>query len=272
MLLQNKKIAIKPIIKNRGLFEKGHDGEFMYTGTVWSTDLARNKTTNRYKNIFESPEEQAELEKALDLEENALSVHKKDNPFWAKHRVKLTKEVRTLDLMDPWDVLDYKILTNCKFIAPDWDSINKSGEYKFALVDEDALEIVKASKSQLKKTAYKHFGKIDDSITDMQMIIRLMTGKRIDSKKIEFLQAEIDKLIDTRTEDFVNVVEDKNYKLKVLIENCIDRNILEKNHLGEYKLKGNVDSIARGTEEMVNFLLSPKNGDILLKLKSQLDK
>ena len=272
MILINKKIAVKPIVRNvGGMFPKGHDGEFMYTGTNWSTDLVRDKNTNRWKNIL-SVEEQAELERILDMKPGDLSVQKKDNEFWAKFRVKLDKEGKTLDLSDPWDFLAYKVLQVHPQIAPNLDVINHNGAYKFVLVDEDLVLGEKVTKSKMRQKAYKHFGKIEESVQDMQWLIRIVTGKRTNSTKLDFLQGEVEKLIENNLESFINAIDDANYTTKVFLETCIDKNLIEKNHLGEYRLKGISDAFAGNLEEAVQFMLSPKNNDIVLKLKANIKK
>lgn len=272
MILVNKKISVKPIVRNiGGMFHKGHDGEFMYTGVQWSTDVPRDILTNRYKTILSS-EEQAELEKELDLKEGDLSFHKKDNPFWSKFRVKLSKEGKVLNLADPWEYLEYKVLLASPFIAKDNIDAKRNGMTKFELVDEDVVLEEKVSKSKLRQKAYKHFGKIEESVQDMQWLIRIVTGKRTNSTKLDFLQAEIEKLIENNLEQFVNAFEDPNYTTKVFLETCIDKNVIEKNHLGEYRLKGITDAFAINLEEAVQFMLSPKNNDIVLKLKANIKK
>jgi hypothetical protein len=272
MILTNKKIEVKPILRNiGGMFPKGHDGEFMYTGTNWSTDLCKDKYTNRWKNIL-TQEEQKELEELLDMKPGDLSVQKKDSDFWSKFRVKLDKEGKTLDLSDPWDFLALKVLQASPHICPNPAETNMNGSYKFVLVDEDLVLEEKVTKSKMRQKAYKHFGKIEESVQDMQWLIRIVTGKRTNSTKLDFLQGEIEKLIENNLESFINAIDDTNYSTKVFLETCIDKNLVEKNHLGEYRLKGITDPFAGNLEEAITFMLSPKNNDIVLKLKANIKK
>lgn len=267
-ILKNKKILVKPIYRNNGNFPKGHDGEFMFTDTVWSTDLRPEPGTNRYKAIL-TEEERLVFEKTLNLEPGSMSFYKKTG-FWPKFRVKLTKEGKTLNLSEPLDYLEYLVLQADRRIAPNWNAKYDSGEYKFALVDEEETIKDNVTKSEINKKAYKHFGKIEDSIEDMTMVIRLSTNKIVKSKDVEFLRSEIQKIIDTNVKGFVEVCEDKSFNSKVFINKALDVKALERTVKGGYALKGG-DEIGRTLQETVDFLESNKNQDIYLKLKAQIE-
>jgi len=267
-ILKNKKIIIKPIYRNNGNFPKGHDGEFMYTGTVSSSDLAPQPGTGRYKAIL-TEEERKVFEEALNLEPGNMSFYKKTG-FWVKFRPKLTKEERTLNLAEPLDYLEYLVLMADRRVAPNWNARFDSGEYRWALVDEEETIKDNVTKSELNKKAYKYFGKIEDSAEDMTMVIRLVTNKIVKSKDIEFLQSEIQKILDTNMKGFIEVMEDKSFGTKVFINKALDAKALDRTVKGGYTLKGG-DEIGRTLQETVEFLESNKNQDIYLKLKAQIE-
>lgn len=267
-ILKNKKILVKPIFRNNGNFPKGHDGEFMFTDTVWSTDLRPEPGTNRYKAIL-NEEERLVFERTLNLEPGSMSFYKKTG-FWPKFRVKLTKEGKTLNLSEPLDYLEYLVLLADRRIAPNWNAKYDSGEYKFALVDEEETIKDNVNKSDLNKKAYKYLGKIEDSVEDMTMVIRLASNKIVKSKDLEFLQSEVQKIIDTNIKGFVEVMEDKSFGTKAFINKALDAKALDRTVKGGYALKGG-DEIGRTLSETVEFLESNKNQDIFLKLKAQIE-
>lgn len=267
-ILKNKKIIVKPIFRNNGNFPKGHDGEFMFTDTVWSTDLRPEPGTNRYKAIL-TEEERLVFEKTLNLEPGSMSFYKKTG-FWPKFRVKLTKEGKTLNLSEPLDYLEYLVLLADRRVAPNWNAKYDSGEYKFALVDEEETIKDNVNKSDINKKAYKYLGKIEDSVEDMTMVIRLASNKIVKSKDVEFLQSEVQKIIDTNIKGFVEVMEDKSFGTKAFINKALDAKALDRTVKGGYALKGG-DEIGRTLSETVEFLESNKNQDIFLKLKAQID-
>jgi hypothetical protein len=267
-ILKNKKIIVKPIFRNNGNFPKGHDGEFMFTDTVWSTDLRPEPGTNRYKAIL-TEEERLVFEKTLNLEPGSMSFYKKTG-FWPKFRVKLTKEGKTLNLSEPLDYLEYLVLLADRRVAPNWNAKYDSGEYKFALVDEEETIKDNVNKSDINKKAYKYLGKIEDSVEDMTMVIRLASNKIVKSKDVEFLQSEVQKIIDSNIKGFVEVMEDKSFGTKAFINKALDAKALDRTVKGGYALKGG-DEIGRTLSETVEFLESNKNQDIFLKLKAQID-
>jgi hypothetical protein len=268
-ILQNRIIEVKLIIREGAThFPKGHDGEGLFTDAIWSTDLAKNPQTNRYIQLFDR-EEQALLEKEIGLAEGDLSFNRSDK-FWATFRIKLTKDGKKLNLADPYDYISYLVLKASKRIAPTWDERLSSGEYRFALVDENIVIQEASSKSRLKQSAYKYFSTIDESIEDMQMVIKLLSFKRTSSKNLDFLRAEVEKLIDLNLKAFVDLIEDKDYTYMVFIEKCIDKNIVTKNHKGEYLVKGEESPFAYDLKAAIDFLKNKKNQDIYLKLKTQI--
>jgi len=267
-ILKNKKILVKPILRNNGNFPKGHDGEFMYTDTVWSTDLRPEPGTTRYKSVLSEPERKA-FEDALNLEPGNMSFYKK-NGFWSTFRVKLNKEGKTLDLNDPLQYLEYLVLKNDRRIAPNWNTKYDSGEYKFALVDEDETIKDNITKTEINKKAYKYFGKIEDSVEEMAMVIRLITNRIVKNSDIEFLKSEIQKIIDTNIKGFVEIMEDKHFATKAFISKAVDAKAIDRTSKGGYSLKGG-DEIGRTLQETVEFLESPKNQDIYLKIKAQIE-
>jgi tRNA G10 N-methylase Trm11 len=198
-----------------------------------------------------------------------MSFYKKTG-FWPKFRVKLTKEGKTLNLSEPLDYLEYLVLLADRRVAPNWNAKYDSGEYKFALVDEEETIKDNVNKSDINKKAYKYLGKIEDSVEDMTMVIRLASNKIVKSKDVEFLQSEVQKIIDSNIKGFVEVMEDKSFGTKAFINKALDAKALDRTVKGGYALKGG-DEIGRTLSETVEFLESNKNQDIFLKLKAQID-
>ena len=237
-------------------------------------DMAEDKTIpqdvrNSYLDKANDIERKA-FEEEFQLPSGTLNFYNRENPYWAKYRVKLGKEGKVLDLSKATDYIEYKVLlANKRIIAPSWEDRFKSGEYKFALVDEDEQIKTQANKTEILKNAWKHFGKLEDSVEDMQFILGT-TNKKTTSNKIEFLRSEVGKMIETNVNQFLAIVEDPKFKIKIFIEKCLNKNILERNSNSGYALKGG-DEIGRTLQETISFLENPKNQDIYLKLKAQIE-
>ncbi len=270
--LKNKIIQVKPIVKDTTWLGKGHDGEFMFTGTKFSTQLPISRTSGQFIHIMDK-EEQKAFEKELALKDGDLSFYSRQSPFWSKFRVELDKDGKTLDLSKPYDYIAYKVLKEDRRVAPSWHERYSSGEYKFALVDEVEETLVEATKTDVKLEAYKIFAKISDNIERMQDLIKVITGNRTKSNKAEFLKTEIEKLIEKDAKGFVATYNDPNLNMRILIEKALNVGALERTTTKGYKLRGteDADEIGDNLTDTIAYLLNKANSDILLRIKSQIE-
>lgn len=266
-VLQNKKIKVVPIKRDSSWLPSGHDGEFMFTDTVFSVDLPISASTGQRIAILDK-EEQALFEEELNLQKGDMSFYDKNKGYWTTFRVKLDKEGKLLDLSKPIDYLSYLVLQKQKTIAPSWKEKFNSGEYKFALMEEDEEIKSSTNKMELMSKVYRLVGKIEDSPTKMQNVLKLY-GKKTSNNDLEFLKAEIQKLIDKDSAEFVKIMEDKKFNTKVTIENAVACRAIEKTTKG-YSLKGG-DIIARNQQELVEWLENPTNNDLVLRIKAQIE-
>jgi len=270
-ILIDKKVKVEPIKRGNEWLPTGHDGEFMYTDAMWSMDLPVIASTGMRRAIF-TREEQKLIEKELNLPEGDLSFYDKDKGFWAtnkKARVSLGKEGLVLNLMDLMDLIKYKILKENKTIAPSWAERFNSGSYKFALVDEDEKSKESNTKYELMKEVYVNFGKMESSARKMQNVLKLY-GKKTTNMDLDFLRGEVQKLIDKDAKEFVKIVSDKHFNMKVLIEEGLAVRAIERNSSKAYVLAGG-DLIGRTLQETIEWMENPSNSDIVLKIKAQIE-
>ena len=271
--LINKVIEVKPILRESNWLGKGHDGEFMFTGTEFSTQLPISRVSGQFVQIMDK-EEQRAFEKELALKEGDLSFYNRQSLFWQNFRVKLSKEGKTLDLSKPYDYIAYKVLKVDRRVAHSWSDRYASGEYKFALVDKDEEIKVSSSKADIKLEAYKIFAKISDKPQDMRDLLKVMTNQKTKSAKPDFLKSEIERLIEADTKKFVDTYNDPNLKTKIFIEKALEVGALDRTPTKGYKIKGTEDADAIGDNltETITFLQSPANSDVYLRIKSQIEQ
>ena len=255
--LEKRKIKLKPIIKPGGMNPKGHDGEFMYTGTEIIFVLPYNVRKGRLESVL-TPEEQKFFEEALDED---LSIHRKTNNFWHRFSIRIRKDDKLmdngyeLDLSDPLDNLRYRLLKIQPLVAPDWESRFRRGEYRFALVDERDEEIRHAEQVDVKKEAYLFLGKIEDSKTKMYDFLRVMGKMPPKNSSKESLKKLIDDMISDpkMIHKVLEAAKDEDYEIKLLINNAVDLGVIEKKR-NKYYLPGGdpinpMDSTLKGTVE-----------------------
>jgi hypothetical protein len=266
-ILKNQKVKVVPIVRLGSPLGKGHDGEYMFTGAVFSTDLGIDRQKNQLKQIL-TREEQECFENEMQLKPGEMSFYRKDTPFWVKFRVKIQKEGIDLDLNNPVDYLKWLILKTDKRIAPSWEARLQSGEYRFALVNEGEEQKENATKLNLMKEVYKEFGKIEEDKFKMRNILRV-AGKRVTTDDEEFLKSEISKLIDNNPKNFLAIVKDKQFNTKIFIERCLMANALERKAGGGYAIKGG-ESIGKDLNEAVEYLEHTLNQEVKLLLEAQI--
>lgn len=272
-IISDKKIIVKPILRVRNplITDPEHEAYFLFGNatTDYRVPVDRNNTLI---NPFTSKEEQAWLEKELDVD---LNIYKRKENYWVKHKVRLGKEERKLDLSNPKDYLDYLVLrSNPLYIAPDGDSMKKKATYRYAMVSEEyeTQTIVKASDK--KKMAYKEAAKLEERGKEAMINFLKVYGHRVSPETKEaFLIAQIDKIVEDDIESFLKIVVDKDYEIRLLITNAVE--------VGAVNKKGRIYSLPGGDglagvgevatiENAVAYLKQPANADVINMLRARI--
>ena len=169
--------------------------------------------------------EKAFLEQEMQLEYNALSVHKKVDNFWDDSndvgisKVRLTKQDTILDLTRPEDYIKYKILlANKDFIAPSLQALQElpKASYEYVIVSEGEENKVARKNMSTTMLCYKEFGKIENDIDTLRVIIEAIDGRPTSPEvKLEFLQTKVNDLIQGDSKLFLNIITDPLLQTKV---------------------------------------------------------
>lgn len=277
--LQDRKVILKPIVKQGGMNPKGHDGEFMYTGTEVDFVLPYNINKGRLESIL-TPDEQKYFEELLDED---LSIHKKVDNYWYKFGIKVRKDDNLmqrgyeLDLNDPIDYLRWKLLQVQPIVAPSWEARNDKGEYRFALVDEAQLNEAKSQRADRKKEAYMFLGSIENSRSKMYDFLRVMGKKPSPTATPEFLKGAIDDLIENpkTLSEVLAVIHDENYDMKLFVEDAVEVGAIEKRQRKYYLPGGDpinpADPTLNGTIAVLKEYKRDTD-DIYLKILTQINE
>ena len=226
--LPNEVVIVKYINRRKGMaanVEKNHviSGGMLSTAVrKFSAPLQRNGSI---KNVL-TDEEKEYLEDKTGLN---LSVY---GDFWINFRVALHKDDANnrFDLSNPMDYISIKILESLpRDIALTWEDRHKNQTYQFAITREGEEMLEDKRKYDSKKEAFKLYGKIEDNKEKLFGVLKLLTNKPISKdSSLEWLQHKIEEFIDTMPSSFVNVVNDKAFYTKLLINTGIDSGVLTK--------------------------------------------
>ncbi len=267
--LPNKKVKVTPVRRKGNWLPPSHAASFLFgsASIKYGTPIiAKDRPVKVLTN-----EEEAFLSKALDRN---LSVYlKKEDNYWLKHQVKLKDEVKILDLSDPQDYLDYKLLlANKDEIAPTGADKYKKGTYRFCISDLEFEDNSKALSLENKLEAYSFISKLFKEGTQ-GMIDFLSTyyfgkpGKRVpENATSAWLKSELDRIVENDLNGFLSISKDGDYDIKLLITKALSKRIVEKDN-SRYTLNGQL--IATNLDDLVIWFKEDKNSEEVVKIEAK---
>lgn len=276
--LRNERVIVRHIFKQSGLFDnpKHVFAGGMAENAIKTFCVPRLARTGNLCNVLTN-DEKTYLEEVLGLPMNALSIYKqgKDN-FWINRVVRLGKEDNILDLSNPEQYIDYKILlTNKDRIAPSLSAMedNPKATYEFVIINEnDETKKAKQHMSSIQR-CYKEFGKIEDDADVLRLLVETISGRpTTKGTKLDWLQTKINEYIQGDSKLFLKLVTDPLLSTKVLIKKGIDEGLIQKKNNLLYM---NGEALCEYGEESTfnnaaKYLNSPKHQETLFSLQAKL--
>jgi len=198
--------------------------------------------------------------------------------FWNDFYVHLEKLDTTLDLGLPIDYIKYKVLLGWNtVIAPSLKVFKEAptAAYMFYLEREGEEANITAKTLNHTKQAWKNFAKIEDNSDVLSAVIFLMSGKMTaQNAKLEYLNNEVEKLVDIKAEKFNVLMADAQFETKVLISNAERAGVI-KRVKGQYQTKDGLPLTEKGqpatVENVVAFINNPINNEVKELILSRLD-
>lgn len=268
--LENRRVKVWPIKRARGLVQDPeHEASFLF-GTAINELTVPLDRNGRLKDPLTANEREwfEEYDKELNLEKGDTSINGKN--MWIGYKIQLDKSIRILDLSDPRDYIDYKVLlVNTDKIAPSWAEKDKKATYLYALVDEESEEKEEASRADKMRRAYEHFGRISEDPDEMKKFLRIYGRQVAEDSKVNWLKSQLQDIIDTDLKGYLNVAEDEDYDMKDFINRAIKAGAIIKQR-NQYKLPGG-EVIARSIKELIDYLRANENQDIYIDIESKVE-
>ncbi len=283
--LRNERIIVRHVPKLTGMW--GNNPKHILAGGMAEgavrTFVVPRLSSGMFVNVL-TDKEKAFLEEIMGLEYNALSIYKKVDNFWDDsnengiNKVRLSKQDNYFNLSDPEDYIRYKILlANKDYIAPSLQALQDTPKatYQFVIISEG--EETKVAKSNMSSTmmCYKEFGKIEDDIDTLRVIIETIDGRPTSqTAKLEFLQTRVNSLIQADSKIFLKVVTDPMLPTKVLIKRAIEAGLISNRGNYLYLRKDNTPLCEANEEPTLNiaakYLNSPKHQEVKFALEAKL--
>lgn len=277
--LPNEKVTIKYIRRRKGMANDVDDNHVISGGLLndakikYVAPLLRN---GAIANLLDN-EEKAYLEDVMGEGIN-LGVFGKDS-IWYDLSVTLGKDDagNILDLSNPIDFLKFKILEGNKGeIAASWAERENSQKYRFAIVRDGELKNASKKKMDIKKLAFKLYGKIEDDKDKVISVLKLISNKvPARTSRLDWLQGELEEQLDAKPQKFVDILQDSDFETKALINKAIEAKVIIR--AGSlYKTEDGLDLCKPGEQptyvKAIAYLNDDLNQDTRLMIQAKTDK
>ena len=259
-------VEIRPIEKNKWHGKKGAES---ITKVKTIEALYDNRTGGYATGLTEEEAETYGKKLGLDLSNqfNPAEPH----PFWNSKagRLRLENNAMFLDPSKPLDFVRIKMAKASMFVANSIEDYENGLCQNATHVIYDAQEEMKlkATTIQSKRECYRKLAKL--SKERQVNIIRVISDKDVKGLSDDFINVEIENIIDTDPEEFLKWVnmDAKVLAARALVLECLFRNILTKRGSAVYYLD---NQLGFDVSETVNYLTDDANQQLKASLHSKL--
>jgi hypothetical protein len=208
------------------------------------------------------------LAKALGRAENELYDHM---PFWQDFFIGIGSGVTRLDLSRPEDELLFRFLKNHKFVAFGYEQLRVKSKALFVLYnDVDEAKTYNKGRNA-KKLAYARFNEMDSKeMIDVLMVM----GERVLSTDPSIVEAQMDRLVEKRPGDFIDILSDEDFKMKLFITKCLHFDVLQRGkgtNIDDMRMSFNGEILGEGLADVVDKLKKTANQPVLLALQKRIE-
>lgn len=268
--VEGKKFKIIPISKT-WMYKEGEnrDAGILLSKAIKSISCQFNVNKRCYMTGLDEKEAR-QLEVQLLLPANTLSPYN-DN-YWGNFRnnVNIPKEGKILNLDNPIDVIAYKMCLVNTNVANTTSDINfPFAEFLLTSENEEAKSLNK--RFMVKETAYKLLSEM--TIEDKINFTKLWEGGKnrlTISHTPDMISAVVSKIVDTKASDFVELIQDPDYKIKLLLQDLIISNNIKISG-NRYFITGEQEPFALHMSKALEYLQDPLNQSQVLELRGKIE-
>jgi len=274
-VLPNEIVTVRFIPRKKGMAANVGDNHVisggMLTNSVRGFVLPRKIRGGGLVNALTKAEKETlEEETGIDL-----SVYGK---FWETFKVKLRKDdaSNVFDLSTPMGYISLKVLEKYEDdIAHSWVERDNKPTYQFVITRPGEVTDDNKAKLDVKKEAFKLYGKIEDNKDKLISILKLLTNKPISSQStLKWVQGLVEEYVDKTPSKFLSVIQDESFETRALINKGIETGIIKRNG-NKYATVDGLDLCENGSvatiDNAVKYLDKPKHQDVRDLIEAKID-
>lgn len=140
----------------------------------------------------------------------------------------LGKDEKRLDMSDPYQYIQMKVLLACPIVANSLDEIKHRATNRWVLTSASEQMAKEIDKVGNKVLAYKLYVKYEEDKEILRYTLRNLGRNTNRSHKLEFLQSELHKELEKNPSLLCSIMGDDFLKTKVLIEACYEFGAINK--------------------------------------------
>ncbi len=259
-----KKVTITAS-RRHGWLPEDHDGSYRFSHTSEHLTLQRDRHTGMLNTGLTEADEKR-LEGKLGLKPGELSRH--NSEYWSKFKVVIPKEGIVLHPATvATDEIAWRVMQVHQDVANSIAEKYKTGfeRYMMHSEEEEAENINK--EINIKLEAYKKLGEMSESqLVNFLKVYGKSVGK---DSSLEFIKAQVGKIVDTQPQLFIDTVSNPNYKAHVFLKTCVEKNVLKE--IGGKYMRPGGEVIGYSLEQTLDFLQNKDNTEVISSLKGQVE-
>ena len=283
--LRNEKVTVRFVPSQSAMVHQaGHVLDGGMADSAVRTYVVPRLKSGIYKNVLTNEEKEC-LEEVMQLEPNALSIHKKTHNFWddsneqGVNKVVLHKHDNIFDLSNPVDYIKVKILlANSDLIAPSLEELQERPQatYQFVIIREQEEARHDAGGISVMQKCFAEYGKIENDADTLRTIIEIFTKRPTSANtKLPAIQKEIFNCIQKDDKKFLKIVTDPMLRFKTIIVMAAEAGIIAKKNDGYYYLMEDGRPLCELNENSTldnaaKYLSNPKRQDLLFRIEGKL--
>lgn len=231
-----------------------------------------------------TPEEQEFFENYYHFPEGFMSPSSINNNYWKTYgmgyinRVTLDKTGKKLDLSNPKDYIEWKILlANPEYICPSQDDLENKRKltYRYVMNNDKQVAESVGKRADIKLANFEVYSRYKDDADMLRIIIYLVEHKKVSPKtKIEMLKDKLVYLMEHRSNECYAVMSNGLLEQKKAILVATEQGLISERN-GYYYNKENGQKLAYDYEDSTlnnaaNYLADPENQELYFNIQKKI--